>query len=129
MTVLFPALRPTTRSYTAPEFAQLNPLFVNSIAFPRLLGSQPGKARLSLSFENIPDSDAALIIASYMNSLTGFLPLSLPTEIVSGVDNSSLATRIQTGQHLEWYFNGPPKQSSIIKGISTVQVELIGDIP
>lgn len=129
MTVSFPALRPTSRSYTAPEFAMVNPAYVNTIPYPRLLGSKPGKAKLSLSFENIPDGDAALIIASWMNSLTGYLPVSLPPEIVSGIEDSALATRIQTGQHLDWYFDGPPKQNSVIKGISTVQVELIGDIP
>lgn len=129
MTISFPAFRPTTRSYSAPEFSQLNPLFVNSIAYPRLLGSKPGKAKLTLSFDNIPDSDAALIIAAYMNTLTGFLPIDLPPEIVAGIDDTSLALRIQTGQHLEWYFDGPPKQSSVSSGISTVQVDLIGDIP
>lgn len=128
MPVSFPALRPTSRTYTAPEYAQLNPQYVGVVSYPRLLSSKPGKATLSLTFENIPDGDAALIIASWMNSLTGFLPLALPPEIVSGIENSALATRIQTGQHLDWFFDGPPKQNSVIKGISTVQVELKGDI-
>lgn len=129
MSVSFPALRPTTRSYEAPDYAQLSPQFVGTVTYPRLLGSKPGKAKLSLSFENISDDSAALIIAAWMNSLTGFLPLTLPPEIVAGIDNADLATRIQTGAHLDWYFDGPPKQSSVIKGISTVQVELSGDIP
>ncbi len=107
----------------------LNPQYVNNVAYPRLLGSKPGKATLSLSFENIPDSDAALIIAAWMNSLTGFLPVALPPEIVSGIEDSALASRIQTGQHLEWFFDSPPKQTSVVKGISSIQVELIGDIP
>lgn len=129
MAVSFPALRPTSRTYTAPEYALLSPQYVGTVSYPRLLGSKPGKAKLSLSFDNIPDSDAALIIASWMNSLTGFLPIALPPEVVSGVEDNDLASRIQTGQHLDWFFDGPPKQNSVIKGISTVQVELIGDIP
>jgi hypothetical protein len=129
MAVSFPALRPTSRTYTAPEYALLSPQYVGTVSYPRLLGSKPGKAKLSLSFENIPDGDAALIIASWMNSLTGFLPITLPTEIVAGIDDAGLASRIQTGQHLDWFFDGPPKQNSVIKGLSTVQVELVGDIP
>lgn len=128
MAVSFPALRPTTRTYTAPEYAQLDPQYVGVVSYPRLLGSKPGRAKLSLTFENIPDSAAALIIASWMNSLTGFLPLALPPEIVSGIENANLANRMQTGQHLDWFFDGPPKQNSVIKGVSTVQVELVGDI-
>lgn len=128
MAVSFPALRPTTRTYTAPEYALRSPQYVGTVSYPRLLSSKPGKAKLSLSFDNIPDSDAALIIASWMNSLTGFLSLDLPPEIVSGIANVDLATRIHTGQHLDWFFDGPPKQNSVIKGMSTVQVELTGDI-
>lgn len=124
----FPALRPTTRTYTAPEYAQLDPRYAGTISYPRLLGSKPGKARLSLGFENIPDSDAALIIASWMNSLTGLFPVSLPAEVIAGIDDATLASRIRTGQHLDWFFDGPPKQNSVIRGISSVQVELIGDI-
>lgn len=128
MTISFPAIRPTSRAFTAPEYALVNPQFVSTVEYPRLLGSKPGRAKLSLSFENIPDSDAALIIASFMNTLTGFLPLQLPLEIVAGIEDSELATRIQTGQHLDWYFDGPPRQNSVIKGVSSVQVELVGDI-
>lgn len=129
MTITFPALRPTSRNYGAPDFPTLNPKYVDAVAYPRLVGSKPSKASLSLNYENIPDSDAALIIAAYMNTLTGFLPISLPPEVVSGITDATLSSRIQTGQHLDWYFNGPPKQSSVIKGISNVQVEFIGDIP
>ena len=127
MAILFPQLRPTARTYEAPSFAQLTPQYVNAISYPRLLGSRPGKARLILSFENIPDSEAALIVAAYLNSLTGFLPLLLPIEVVAGIDSPDLATKIQTGEHLEWYFDGPPRQSSVKAGISSVQVELAGD--
>jgi hypothetical protein len=127
MTINFPAIRPTSRNYEAPQFSQLLPQYVGVISYPRLLGSQPGKARLTLGFENIPDADAALIIASYLNSLTGFFPVALPTEIVAGIDDTQLATKIQTGEHLDWYFDGPPRQSSVKAGISTVQVVLTGD--
>lgn len=128
MTVHFPGLRPTTRSYEPPEFAQLQPEYVGSIAYPRLLASKPSKAKLSLTYENIEDSDAAKIMAAFMNSLTGFLPIALPVEITSGIEDNTLATQIKTGAHLDWYFDGPPRQSSVIAGISTVQVELSGDI-
>lgn len=129
MPVTFPLLRPTTRSYSAPEFPTLNPKYVDAVAYPRLIGSKSTKASLSLSYENILDADAALIIAAYMNTLTGFLPVLLPPEVVSGIEDTDLATRIQTGQHLDWYFAGPPKQTSVIRGISSVQVELVGDLP
>lgn len=129
MTVSFPSLRPTSRSYSAPEFPTLNPKYVDAVAYPRLVGSKPSRAALSLGYENIPDADAALIIAAYMNTLTGFLPVLLPSEVVSGIDDTDLATRIQTGQHLDWYFSGPPRQTSVIKGVSSVQVELVGDLP
>lgn len=128
MSVPFPAIRPTSRSYEAPEYAQLQPTYLSAIAYPRLLGSKPGKAKLQLSFDNILDNDAALIIAAFMNSLTGFLPVELPSEIVAGIEDSELAYRIRTGLHLKWYFDGPPRQSSVMKGISSVQVDLIGDI-
>lgn len=127
MALFFPALRPTTRTYEAPEFALKLPEYVGAIAYPRLLGSKPGKARLKMSFENILDADAALIIAAYMNTLSGFLPITLPVEVVAGITETNLANRIQSGEHLDWYFESFPRQSSVQLGVSTVQVELIGD--
>lgn len=123
----FPAIRPTSRTYVAPEFASVSPLYADVVSYPRILGSKAGEARLSMSFENISDKNAALILASFINSLSGFLPVILPTTIVAGIEDVSLARRIQLGEHLQWYFAEPPRQSSVMAGISTVQVELIGD--
>lgn len=127
MTIIFPAIAPTTRSFDAAQYAELNPQYVGTISYPRLLASKPGKAKLSLSYENIADAQAASIIAVYMNTLSGYLPVALPPEVVAGIDDEALAQRIQTGLHMDWYFDSPPKQNSVKAGISTVQVELIAD--
>lgn len=127
MAVQFPAIRPTTRSFEAAEFASVDPDYAGTVAYPRLLGSKPGKAKLSMTFENIADADAALIIASYLNSLSGFFPLSMPAEVVAGVSDEELAIKIKNADHMDWHFDGPPRQSSVIGGISTVQVELVAD--
>lgn len=128
MAHIFPALRPTTRQYECPEYAQKRPEYVNTVAYSRLMGSKPGKAKLTLTFENILDDNAALIIGCYINSLSGFFPIDLPDEIIAGIDDEELANKIQTGEHLQWFFNSPPDQTAVMRNISTVKVELIGDI-
>lgn len=128
MAVAFPSLRPTERQYTAGGYPVRRPDFFSISENPRLMGNKSFDAKLSLSFENIDDADAALIVQKYNETYGGFFPLLLPVEIVSGIEDSNLATRIRTGQHLVWRFSGPPDVTSVMIGVSSVKVELVASL-
>lgn len=126
--IAFPAIRPTERQYTPGKYPVRRPDFYSIAENPRLMGNKSFDAKLSLSFENIDDADAALFVQKYKDSFGGFFPLSLPAETVAGISDTALATRIRTGQHLVWRFSGPPDVTSIITGVSSVKVELIASL-
>lgn len=104
------------------------PDFYAVVESPRLMGDKSYDAKLSLSYTNIDDTEAVEFIETYNDSFSGFFPLNLPVETVSGIDDLDLATRIQTGQHLVWFFEGPPDITSVFIGVSSVRVNLTASL-
>lgn len=125
MPIPFPTLKPTTRAFTAADYPVTSPEYARGIAYPRLRGQRPSGALLELTFNNITDTEAASILEAFALSRSGFHPLSMPTELVSGIDLQALKDRIRPGTYLAWHFNDPPKVDAGIPGISTVTVSLV----
>jgi hypothetical protein len=92
------------------------------------MGDKSFDAKLQLSFTNIDDAQAAEFIQTYNASFAGFFPLTLPAETVAGIEDIDLASRIRTGQHLVWRYEGPPDVSSVIIGVSSVRVNLTASL-
>ncbi len=122
---LFPALSPSTRSFTPPEYALSKYKTVNGDKSRRLWASQPGGGTLDLEFENIGDDDAEDILAAHDIAKGATNDVILPDEVLSGAEGDLLAyMRLPGGQ--AWSFNGPPELESVKEGMSTVRVKLTG---
>lgn len=124
MSVLFPAIRPTRVDYRLPEYPVSSPSFRSSIDYPRRRSKVDNGSGMSLSYENIFDVEAVEILQCYLDSMSGFLPLSLPEEIASGYVLQLIVNRLILPAPLQWRFAERPKQESIIINVSTVTVEL-----
>lgn len=124
MAIPFPAIKPSARSFTAADYPVTAPEYARGIAYPRLRGNTAVNAQLQLSFNNITDAEAASILESYALSRSGFFPLSIPGDIVSGIELDALKIRVNLRGRLSWHFSSPPKIDAVISGISNATVEL-----
>lgn len=125
MPIPFPSIKPSARSFTAPDYPVTSPEYVRGVTYPRLRSNRAVNAQLELTFTNITDAQASDILAAYVASRSGFHPLTMPVELVAGIDLQALRDRINPTSFLRWHFNGPPKVDAGIPGISTVNVTLV----
>lgn len=128
MPIPFPPLRPTSRAYTTADYPVASPEFAAGIAYPRLWGQTASNAVLQLQFDNITDAQAVAILSSYAASRGGFHPLTLPPEIVSGIELLDLRYKIANTNYLLWHYAEPPKVEARIPGISSVTVSLVATL-
>ena len=127
MSVLFPNLAPTSRSFQAPRFPSTSSTSQGGVVTRRLWGSQPSQGALSLTFANISDNNASLLLAAYAAAKGPTLELVLPPLVFDGI-NDVLKLGIDNAtaaQGLKWFFaEDGPNVESIAPGISTVTLEL-----
>jgi hypothetical protein len=129
MSVPYPDYAPSSRVFTMPTYSPLDVGFAgNKIAYPYNYKSRGVDAKLSLGYQNIDDSTAALFVTCYSLSLSGFLSLDLPVSVVAGIENAELATRIRQGQRLLWRFAGAPDVEQVRTSLLTVRVELVATL-
>jgi hypothetical protein len=128
MTISFPPIVPSDRSFDAGGYPVLEGHSRDGSSYPRLLGSQPFDAQLSLTFRNITDNQGALLLSCYRSSRSGFHPVTLPPEAVAGISDSALSSRIRNGGAMVWRWLEPPSVQSIVPGICTAQVRLGGTL-
>lgn len=132
MAINLPNIAPTSRAFSPPRWPTSSTRSQSGVNTLRLWGSQPSQAALSLSFANIPDATAAQFAAAHRQAKGPVTELTLPSAIYEGL-GTALATEIQnlaTTHGLRWFFpeNDPPRISSVKPGISSVQVNLVGEL-
>jgi hypothetical protein len=130
MAVSFPSITPTNRSFSAPIYPVTVYRSQSGVSVRRLWASQPSNARLSLTFSNIADADAADILTCYNNALGSVDTLSLPSTVFNGAETALSRYLSQTGTILNWRFadDTPPKVDSVVPGRSSVSLELIASL-
>jgi hypothetical protein len=126
MAVSFPALKPASRSFSAPEFPVTVYKSQSGATVRRLWASKAGNAGLRLVFENLSDVDTKSILDAYQAARGNFDALTLPAAIFSGAD-AALKTAME-GAGLTWRFSDgtPPTVESVFLGRSRVNVTLVG---
>lgn len=132
MAVSFPDIVPTSRSFSAPTWPTTSTTSQSGVISRRLWGSSPSKASLSLTYSNISDTNAALILNAYNTAKGATTDLTLPSSVLTGM-GSSLTLRWATAiasAGLKWYFseNEPPSVESVVPGRSTVKVTLVAEL-
>ena len=128
MPVSFPALKPASRTFAAPEFPVTVYRAQSGGTTRRLWATEASNAILRLSFNNLTDSDSQSILTAYKNAKGNFLDLTLPDQLFDGASTSLKAAII--GTNLIWRFaeGTSPTVESTFPGRSRVDVTLVGTI-
>ena len=129
----FPALIPSSRNFSPGDFP-VKSFRAQSGAETRIrYGSKRTGMRLTLTYKNISDVNAAALILHYQNdgegtyksfdvgkaTLAGFYGATTTTDPGSNIMNID-----KVGN--KWRYAGPPKMTNVRPGISNVQVNLVG---
>jgi hypothetical protein len=131
MTVTFPTLEPTSRSFVAPRWPTSGITSQSGVTTRRLWGSRPSQAQLNLSFDNISDDNAGLIVAAYNSAKGATTELTLPNVLFNGASAALTGwlDTTSTGAGMKWFFSDePPTVESVAPGRSSVRVVLVAEL-
>ncbi len=124
MSVKFPEICPTRRTYTPGEYATKTFSALNGASTTRLYGSKAFDATLNMSFL-LNDDEMAELLNSWHKSKGGFDSLDLPSSVFAGIGNG-LQTQIPS--YLQWRWAEMPSVESVMPNRSRVQVQLIATL-
>ena len=123
----FPTVKPSTRSYTPGTYPSTDFESLDGTKTHIRYGNKRVNATLQLSFSNISDTNAALILANYedVNSDYDYVTFS-PSNGTAGVGSTNLSNYFQeVGSGLKWRYSGPPSVTSTFKGLSNVSCSFV----
>jgi len=128
MPVAFPAIKPSSRSYVPGKYAQTDFRAANGAVTTLRYGSRWTDAELSLTFQNITDDQAALIVANYeaVNGSWDYVTFTSSNALVGMSTNLQGYASEGNGGKLRYRYADPPQVSSVQPGISTVSCKFIG---
>ena len=132
----FPSLRPTERTLGMGEVPIKTYRSLNGAVVRRAFGNQRYGYELSLTFGNIKEKDVSAIWLHYQDNANALNGFDLPTTIFSGYNtdaavgrtNEGFLSRITALTAIKWYYTQPPQIESVYRDISTVQVQLSGNL-
>lgn len=127
MSTAFPALVPSSRVFNPGNYAVKTYAAINGVEHRLLYGSVRTQMTLQLSYDNIPDADAASFLAhfdSMAGTFLGFFILAEDTEAKGGYKGSAVFPMNTNGG--QWRYESPPTLTSIRPGVSSVSVTLRG---
>ena len=131
----FPAIRPTSRTFTMGDYPSKTYTSLSGAIFKRAFGNKATGYTMNLTFRNIGDtqelrslSGTTKQILDHYNSVDGtFEKFNLPDRMFAGM-NDSLKGVVQAPSNVSWRYAAPPQVQSVRDGISTVTVRLVGEI-
>ena len=127
--ISFPALVPSSRSYTPGVFPETQFQAQNGAVVRVRYGNQRTNSRLSLTFSNITDGDAAEVLQNYVDVMEDDNYAQFTTAMWPLVREQGLIPFIrETNSALKWKYASPPSVTSVKPGLSTVTCEFIGEL-
>ena len=131
----FPALRPTTRTFTMGDYPSKTYTSLSGVIFKRAFGNRQTGYTLNLIFKNIGDTTELLEnsgtvkrIIDHYNSADGtYDKFTLPNRMFAGIDDD-LEELLQAPIDISWRYAAPPQVQSVKAGVSTVTVRLVGEL-
>ena len=127
--VSFPALVPSSRSYEPGVFPETQFQAQNGAVVRVRYGNQRTGSRLSLTFANITDTNASLILQNYVDVMSGDNYAEFTVSNVAAGASENLTPWIrETNSLLKWKYASPPSVTSVKPGLSTVTCEFIGEL-
>jgi hypothetical protein len=123
----FPSIKPTARSYTPGEFAQMQFVALNGATTSIRYGQSRFNSQLALTFGNITDSEANQILDHYNERMATFDNVTFSTnDGLAGASGGLEDYMSESNSNLRWRYAEPPQVQSIYPGISTVTCKFIG---
>jgi hypothetical protein len=127
--VSFPALVPTQRTYDPGTFPETKFEAQNGSVVRMRYGNQRTNSKLSLTFENISDYNASLILANYQQVMQADnWAIFTAANVAAGAASELVPWITETNSALRWKYDRPPSVSSVKVGLSTVSCEFIGEL-
>jgi hypothetical protein len=117
----FPNLKPTSRAFDAGDYPIKTFQSQSGVETRILYGSRRTGAQLSLSFDNISDTDANAFVTHFDETKGTYSTFSLAGNTTSGWTPGT----INAGTGNNWRYSGPPEISSVRPGRSSVTVKLV----
>lgn len=135
MASTFPSMKPSARSFTMGDVPSTTYTSLSGVVFRRAYGNKQTGHTLNLTFKNVGDTSelksgagTAKEIVEHYNDCNGtFESFKLPDKIFDGM-GSSLEGLIQAPSDVKWRYAAAPSVQSVIGGVSTVSVRLIGEL-
>lgn len=119
----YPTLKPTGRDFD-PGAYPVKTFRSQSGAESRILyGSKRSNQSLTLSYENITDSQAEQFVSHFDEVKGSYLTFTIPDAVRSGWTASSATLDAVSGA--AWRYDAAPTITSVTPGRSTVQVKLV----
>ena len=120
----FPTLQPTGREFDAGSYPVKSFRSQSGVESRILYGSKRVDQSLSLTYDNITDSQAEQFVTHFDEVRGSYATFTLPAAVRSGWTASSSTLDVVSGG--AWRYDSAPQISSVKPGISKVQVKLIG---
>jgi hypothetical protein len=124
----FPAIKPTSRSYSPGAFPQVEFRALNGATTVIRYGNRRSNSELKLTFQNISDQNAAALLSLYeQTTVTDDWITFTPADGAAGA-SAELASYLREvgGSGLRWRFSDPPSVDSVVPGRSSVQCSFVG---
>lgn len=124
----FPALRPTSRSYSPGALPQTEFKALNGATTILRYGNRRVGSELRLGFANIPDARAAQVLALYDQAVAAddWITFSATDGTVGASDELAPYFAEINGSGLRWRFAEPPSVESVVPGVSSLQCRFVG---
>lgn len=127
MSVTFPSIKPTQRSFSAGVYPTKTYRSLAGTTVKRSFGNKPSAYQLQVTFVNIDDATTTRILDHYYSTAAGFSRFALPTALFVGM-SSTLQAQVQQPNGIRWEYSGPPEVESVYPNRSTVSVQFSGEI-
>tara|TARA_B100000287_G_C20674270_1_gene794640 strand:- start:1117 stop:1524 length:408 start_codon:yes stop_codon:yes gene_type:complete len=123
----FPSVKPSSRSYEPGDYPSNTFESLDGTKTHLRYGNKRVNATLTLGFQNISDSDAALILDNYENVNSDWDYVTFDSgNATAGVTNANLLSYLkESGSSLKWRYSKPPKVTNVYPGISNVTCSFV----
>lgn len=120
-------LVPTTRRFTVGVYPTKTYRALDGTSYRRSFGNKPAGFGLDLTYRNITDDTAALILEHYHETFAGFRRFPLSDALLSGM-SLNLQLYVRSPFNIAWEYSAPPEVESVYNNLSSVSVQLNGEI-
>lgn len=126
--VSFPNIKPTSRSYSPGDFAQTRFESLNGATTVIRYSNKRKNSELSLTFANITDDEAWLILNNYktVNSVWDYVSFNKSDALVGIEGSLDYYVSERADPKLRWRYAEAPQVESVKPGISTVTCRFTG---